>query len=439
MESSKVVYIGLLGLGTVGSGVVKSLASNDSHIEARTGYSVQVRHALVRDIDKPRRVVIDKALLTVNPKTIVEDPAIQIVVEVMGGIEPARSLILQALHAGKHVITANKELLAKHGDDLISVANDMGVRLLFEASVAGGIPIIRMVEAYLTANRIFAIRGILNGTCNYILTQMDERNEPFADALFSAQELGYAEANPESDVEGFDAAYKLSILANMAFPIKSSIGDVVREGITHVTPVDIVVARHMGAVIKLLGFAELREGHIMLRVGPRMISKVDALSSVRDVFNAVTLSADVVGDLTFIGRGAGELPTASAVIEDLMEVLHAPQPRPTRLQLPSVDKSADEDPVPGNYYVRVHIQGKVTGEQFMHEAARVAMAVGGDIVPLVAQHGAISDACVILCNVQENTAREFARSYSPAAWICLPFDAPLPITGKVAILPLERA
>lgn len=358
MENAKVVYIGLLGLGTVGSGVVKSLATNQEHIEQRTGFSVQVRRALVRDLYKLRRVSIHPEMLTTMAQDILGDPLITVVVEVIGGIEPARTMIVSALKAGKHVITANKELLAKHGAELMATAEEMNVRLLFEASVGGGIPIVRMVEAYLTANRIYAIQGILNGTCNYILTQMDEQGSSFHFALQNAQELGYAEADPESDVLGFDAAYKLSILANMAFPIYTHLSDVQRQGIISITPYDIAVAKSLHGVIKLIGRASYDHGHVSLEVGPRIISKDHPLAGVRDVFNAVTLTADVVGELTFIGRGAGELPTASAVIEDLMEILRSPRPygmrKPTLLSSSSDEKTTQNSEQ--QYYVRISSQ-----------------------------------------------------------------------------------
>ncbi len=373
MENSKVVYIGLLGLGTVGSGVVKSLATNQEHIEQRTGFSVQVRRALVRDLYKPRRVSIHKELLTTTAQDILSDPFISVVVEVMGSVEPARTMIMSALHAGKHVITANKELLAKHGVELMATAEEMNVRLLFEASVGGGIPIVRMVESYLTANRIYAIQGILNGTCNYILTQMDEQGLSFHTALQTAQELGYAEADPESDVLGFDAAYKLSILANMAFPVYTHLGDVQRQGITEITPYDIVAAKSINGVIKLIGRASYDRGRVSLEVGPRIISKDHPLGGVRDVFNAVTLSADVVGELTFIGRGAGELPTASAVIEDLMEILRAP--RPYGMRLPTLPPSSPVEQAPQDteqqYYVRISSQVSQQPDQVLEILAGI--------------------------------------------------------------------
>jgi len=320
----KVMGIGLLGLGVVGCGVVKSLQTQQDTIEARTGVRVQVRRVLVRDPGKSRSVDIERSRLTTDASEILSDSGIGVVIEVIGGVEPARALVSLALSAGKHVITANKELLAKHGEELIGLANCHGVRLLFEASVGGGIPIVRMVETYLTANRIVAIRGILNGTCNYILTQMEERGQAFAEALVDAQALGYAEADPESDVEGYDAAYKLCILANLAFPVHSSMSVVRRTGIVAVEPIDLRMSQLFGTSLKLIGQASYRAGSVSLEVVPRFLAASDALSSVQGVFNAVTISADVVGDLTFIGRGAGELPTASAVIEDLVEVLRHP-------------------------------------------------------------------------------------------------------------------
>lgn len=325
VEIDKVMGIGLLGLGVVGCGVVKSLQTQEDTIGARTGVRVQVRRVLVRDPGKPRSVDIERSRLTTDASEILGDDGIGVVIEVIGGVLPARALVSSALCAGKHVITANKELLAKHGEELIALANRHGVRLLFEASVGGGIPIVRMVETYLTANRIVAIRGILNGTCNYILTQMEERGQAFAEALSDAQALGYAEADPESDVEGYDAAYKLCILANLAFPVHSSMSVVRRTGIVAVEPIDLRMAQIFGTSLKLIGQASYRAGRVSLEVVPRFLAASDALSSVQGVFNAVTISADVVGDLTFIGRGAGELPTASAVIEDLVEVLRHPR------------------------------------------------------------------------------------------------------------------
>lgn len=436
MENAKVVYVGLLGLGTVGSGVVKSLATNQEHIEQRTGFSVQVRRALVRDLHKPRRVSIHKDLLTILAQDILDDPSISVVVEVMGGVEPARTMIMSALKAGKHVITANKELLAKHGAELMEIAEEMHVRLLFEASVGGGIPIVRMVEAYLTANRIYAIQGILNGTCNYILTQMDERGSSFQAALQTAQELGYAEADPESDVQGFDAAYKLSILANMAFPVYTHLGDVERQGITDITPYDIAMAKSLHGVIKLIGRASYDHGRVFLEVGPRIISKDHSLAGVRDVFNAVTLTADVVGELTFIGRGAGELPTASAVIEDLMEILRAP--RPYGMRLPMVASLSSHDEVRQHteqqYYVRISSQISQQHDQVLDSLTRDGSFVR-DAYVMPTRNGRTDDKkdilSLLICTTDRRKMLQKLASISFICELCIPFDGVWPEEREV--------
>lgn len=319
---SDTVYIGLLGLGTVGSGLVKALASHRDHIERQLGRSIAVRRCLVRDPEKPRRVRVDRELLTTDYVDILDDPAISVVVEVVGGVDPARRFVAQALLAGKHVVTANKELLAKHGDELRSLAQAARVRLLFEASAGGGIPIVHTLQSYLAANRVTALRGILNGTCNYILTQM-QSGLSFPAALARAQELGYAEADPESDIAGHDTAYKLAILSSLAFGMDVQAADVPRTGITALESVDLALAEDLGAVVKLIGEASLADGHLTLSVGPRLLPAGDPLAGVGGVLNAVTVSADIVGDLTLIGPGAGEMPTASAVLEDLMELLSA--------------------------------------------------------------------------------------------------------------------
>ncbi|PWI58882.1 homoserine dehydrogenase [Sulfoacidibacillus thermotolerans] len=368
MANVKQIYIGLLGLGTVGSGVVKSLLANEDHIIAQTGFQVRVKRALVQNLQKQRSVRIDQDFLTTDAISVLVDPEISIVVEVMGGIEPALGYIRSALQAGKHVITANKELLAKHGDELALIAKNAGVRLLYEASVAGGIPIVRMLQAYLTANRVTSIRGILNGTSNYILTRMQGAEVTFAQALAEAQQLGYAEAAPQSDVEGYDAAYKLSILANMAFPVQTEIACVDRMGITEIEPVDIAFAKQLGCVIKLIAEASYKGGQVRLSVSPKLLSQSDSLATISDVFNAVTVEADVVGELTFIGRGAGEMPTASAVIEDIVEVLRTPTIPATAPKQKGTCAGVGVFHLREvqNYYVRIHFAKK---EDAIHVSA----------------------------------------------------------------------
>jgi len=280
---------------------------------------MEVSKILVHNLNKQREG-IDASLLTDNWQEIVNDPEIQIVVEVMGGIEPARTMILEALHAGKHVVTANKDLLAAHGKELLDAAEEKHCDLLFEAAVAGGIPIIRPLKQCLAGNEIDEVIGIVNGTTNYILTKMFEENMSFEEALAKATELGYAEADPTADVEGLDAGRKVAIMASIAFHSRVVFDDVYTEGITKITADDIAYAKEFDSVIKLLGVAHNTEGGIEVGVYPMLLNKEHPLASVRDSFNAVFVHGDAVDDAMFYGRGAGELPTASAVMGDIIDV-----------------------------------------------------------------------------------------------------------------------
>ena len=280
---------------------------------------MEVSKILVHNLNKQREG-IDASLLTDNWQEIVNDPEIQIVVEVMGGIEPARTMILEALHAGKHVVTANKDLLAAHGKELLDAAEEKHCDLLFEAAVAGGIPIIRPLKQCLAGNEIDEVIGIVNGTTNYILTKMFEENMSFEEALAKATELGYAEADPTADVEGLDAGRKVAIMASIAFHSRVIFDDVYTEGITKITSDDIAYAKEFDSVIKLLGVAHNTEGGIEVGVYPMLLNKEHPLASVRDSFNAVFVHGDAVDDAMFYGRGAGELPTASAVMGDIIDV-----------------------------------------------------------------------------------------------------------------------
>ena len=320
-EVSKKVNVGLLGLGTVGGGVYKTIISNQETIRMRTGHEVEVSRILVRDLEKERQFDVDSRLLTLRAEDILQDESITVLLEVMGGIEPARTIITAGLQSGRHVITANKELMAKHGAELLAIAEEHGVHLLFEASVAGGIPVIRMLQGYLTANRVSEISGILNGTCNYILTEMAKTGREYADILADAIELGYAESDPTSDVEGFDAAYKLAILTNLAYEAHVPVEAIERQGISHLHAADLRCADRFGCAIKLIGAARQAQDGVTLSVRPRLLPKEHPLARIDDVFNAVTIQANVVGELTFSGRGAGEFPTASAVLEDLTVLL----------------------------------------------------------------------------------------------------------------------
>ncbi|RKQ26869.1 MULTISPECIES: homoserine dehydrogenase [Clostridia] len=317
--NTKKIKVALLGVGTVGTGVYKLIQRRADVMVRTIGAQMEVSKILVHNLNKQREG-INASLLTDNWQEIVNDPEIQIVVEVMGGIEPARTMILEALHAGKHVVTANKDLLAAHGKELLDAAEEKHCDLLFEAAVAGGIPIIRPLKQCLAGNEIDEVIGIVNGTTNYILTKMFEENMSFEEALAKATELGYAEADPTADVEGLDAGRKVAIMASIAFHSRVVFDDVHTEGITKITSDDIAYAKEFDSVIKLLGVAHNTEGGIEVGVYPMLLNKEHPLASVRDSFNAVFVHGDAVDDAMFYGRGAGELPTASAVMGDIIDV-----------------------------------------------------------------------------------------------------------------------
>jgi homoserine dehydrogenase len=310
----------VLGCGNVGSALCQLVAAERDDIESRTGIRLEVARVAVRSLSKERGVELPAEVFTTDAASIVSDPSIDLVVEVLGGIEPARELITEALKAGKPVVTANKELLANVGADLFAVAETAGVDLLFEAAVAGGIPLIRPLRESLVGERVHRVIGIVNGTTNYILSQMAANGTSYHDALADAQSLGYAERDPTADVEGFDAAAKAAIIASIAFGVRVVAGDVYHEGISNVTETDIAFATRLGYTIKLLAICErFDDGSIAVRVHPAMVVSSHPLASVRDSFNAVFVEGDAVGDLMFYGRGAGGRPTASAVLGDVID------------------------------------------------------------------------------------------------------------------------
>lgn len=320
MAECKKIKAALLGLGTVGGGVYKLVQRQKEEMVKKSGANLEITRILVHNMNKQREGV-DASLLTDNWKEIVEDPEISIVIEVMGGIEPAKTMILEALCAGKNVVTANKDLVAVHGRELLDAAQENQVDFLFEAAVAGGIPIIRPLKQCLAVNEIDEVIGIVNGTTNYILTKMFEDGMDFSEALAKATELGYAEADPTADVEGLDAGRKVAILASIAFHSRVVFDDVYTEGITKISAKDVAYAKEFGSVIKLLGVAHNREDGIEVAVYPMMLPKNHPLASVRDSFNAVFVHGDALDDAMFYGRGAGELPTASAVMGDVIDII----------------------------------------------------------------------------------------------------------------------
>jgi len=309
--------IALLGLGNVGTGVVKLLRDNYDIINLKTGLTLEIAKVLVRDISKPRPGM-EELPLTDNINEILEDPSIRIVVEVMGGIEPARTYMVEALKRGKTVVTANKDVVSEYGKDLYAACDIGDAELYFEASVGGGIPVIRPLKESLSANRMQKVMGIVNGTTNYILTQMSQYGRPYEEALREAQALGYAEPDPTNDVEGYDAARKLAILASIAFMSRVKPGMVYTEGITRITPRDIEYGRRFGWVIKLLAIGKEVDGQIEARVHPAFIPADHPLASVNGVLNAIFAVGQPVGEVMFFGQGAGAGPTASAVVGDLI-------------------------------------------------------------------------------------------------------------------------
>ena len=319
------VKIGLLGLGVVGSGVARILAEKADNYARELGCRMELVRILVRDIDKRRAFAVDSNLLTTNASDILSDPEINIVIEVMGGEEPAHAHIQEALVADKFVVTANKEVMAKHGATLLAIAHEHRVDVLYEASVGGGIPIIAPLKRDLLANEIVSIAAIINGTTNYILTAMSQHGRDFNDALREAQELGYAEPDPTNDVEGIDAAYKLAILTSLAFHGQVQPDDVYREGITKLTARDFQYAKELGYTVKLVAFAQRdpKEGSIQVRVHPAMLPEEEPLAKVDGVLNVVQVEGDLSGRTWFEGLGAGALPTTSAVVADLLDAAHS--------------------------------------------------------------------------------------------------------------------
>ncbi|MBE9143236.1 homoserine dehydrogenase [Planktothrix mougeotii] len=320
-----VFKIGLLGLGTVGTGTVEILLNPEGRHPLLSELSLH--RVGVRSLSKPRNVNIPEYLLTTDLEEIVIDPAVDIVVELIGGLEPARSLILQAIENGKHVVTANKAVISRYGSEIFDAANQKGVYVLLEAAVGGGIPVIQPLKQSLGANRIHKVTGIINGTTNYILTRMKNEGADFADVLADAQRLGYAEADPTADIDGLDAGDKIAILASLAFAGRIKLEQVYCEGIRKVTATDITYAEKLGFVIKLLAIAA-RDPHatpeqdlLSVRVHPTLVPKVHPLASINDVYNAILVEGEPIGQVMFFGRGAGSGPTASAVVSDILNIV----------------------------------------------------------------------------------------------------------------------
>jgi homoserine dehydrogenase len=314
------IGIGIVGFGTVGTGVAKILMDNAALIRRRVGVPLELVRIADIDVTRDRGIALPAGLLTADAKQVLNDPTIEIVIELIGGYDAAKRIILDAIAAGKHVVTANKALLALHGEEMFEAAARKGVDLGFEGSVGGGIPVIRALTEGLAGNRIESIYGIINGTSNYILSRMTHENQSFEAVLKAAQQAGYAEADPTFDVAGIDSAHKLSILASLAFGTPVNFKEIYTEGITHITPADIAYAKEFGFTIKLLGIAKLMDGEVEARVHPTMLSSVSPIAQVDGVYNAIQLVGDAVGDVVLYGQGAGSMPTGSAVVSDVIAI-----------------------------------------------------------------------------------------------------------------------
>ena len=353
----KRINLGLIGFGNVGSGVIKILREKKSFLSDKIGLEINIKKICDKDITSKRNVSVDKKLLTRDAKQIIEDPQIDIVVELMGGIHPAKEYIMEALKKGKNVVTANKALLAQEGQELFAVAADRGKNIYFEASVGGGIPIIKSLREGLVANRFYSIFGIVNGTSNFILSQMSSSNCTFTDALAEAKTKGFAEKDPTLDSEGVDSAHKLILLTYLCFGRLVKLEDVFIEGISRISPADVNYASELGFEIKLLAIAKKEADDLEVRVHPTLIPKTHLLSSVTGVFNAIYVGSDLAGSLLFYGPGAGQLSAASAVVADLVDLtqdIRAGLFRPTLKIIPdkSIKRLRKIDEFESRYYIR---------------------------------------------------------------------------------------
>jgi homoserine dehydrogenase len=354
------INVGLVGFGTVGTGVFRILRDNADLIRYRVGVPIEIVKIAVRDRSRDRGLDVPPAMLTTDPRELIEDANIDILIELIGGYDPARQLILDAIARGKHVVTANKALLAEHGSEIHTAARQAGVMVGFEGSVAGGIPVIKVLKEALAANRILSIYGIINGTSNYILTKMTDEERAFDDVLREAQRAGYAEADPTFDVGGIDTAHKLAILVNLAFGLSIQLKDIFTEGITDITPLDIDFGKALGYKVKLLAIAKMHDGKAEARVHPTMVPDEYPIGKVGGVYNAIQIVGDACQDIMLYGRGAGSLPTGSAVVGDIMDIARQILMQPSRT-LPAeaagvammVPKLQPMDSITSLYYLRL--------------------------------------------------------------------------------------
>lgn len=398
----KDIKIGLIGLGTVGSGIVSVLRDDAGYIKDRTGIRLQIAKIADTDLSKGAAAGVGADLLTRDAYEIINDPSVSIVVEAIGGENPSLQLALDSLRAGKHFVTTNKELIAKHGQKILSLAKEKSLWVLFEGSVGGGIPIISQLRKGLAANRIEEVFGIVNGTTNYILSRMTEESMDFSRALKLAQDRGFAETDPKNDIEGYDASYKAAILASTAFDVKIKWEDVSFEGIEKISLEDVQFASEMGYVIKLLAVAKRDGNFIDVRVHPTLISSSHPLASVKDAFNAIYVKGSAVGQAMFYGKGAGSLPTASAAIADCLEIASADS-APYYPDLKEAKIKPQED-IEGRYYIRLRAADKAG------VLAGIAGAFGEKNVSIKSalQKETVDNAATIVIITHSVNARDFS-------------------------------
>lgn len=370
------ISIGLLGLGTVGSGVVKIIENHQDKLIHQVGCPVKVKKILVKDLNKERAVQVEQARLTTNPDEVLNDPEIDVIIEVMGGIDETKKYLKQALLNRKNIVTANKDLMALHGAELLTIASENGCDLFYEASVAGGIPILRSLVDGLASDRITKMMGIVNGTTNFILTKMAKFGSAYEEVLKEAQELGYAEADPTADVEGLDAARKMAILSTLGFSMKIDLDDVKVKGITGITENDLEYAKQLGYTMKLIGIAHREGEKVEISVQPTLLVESHPLASVQDEFNAVYVYGEAVGETMFYGPGAGSLPTATAVVSDLVGVMK-------NMRLGVTGKSA----VTPQYKKLLKEPGEIYSKYFLRLHVKDEVGVFADITSIFSEHG----------------------------------------------------
>ncbi len=407
----KNINIGLVGFGTIGAGVAKVLLENHEVISARLGAELKLKKIADLDITTDRGVTIPDGILTTDIDQVIGNPEIDIVIELIGGYEPARTFVERALQNRQSVVTANKALLAKHGNELFSTARENGVDFYYEASVGGGIPIIKTMRESLAGNNITSVCGILNGTCNYILTKMGDEGADFDAVLKNAQELGYAEADPTFDVEGIDTAHKLAILTSLAFSCSIDFAKIHVEGISNIKPVDFEFAREFGYKIKLLAIAKNEAGRIEARVHPTMIPKEHMLAKIDDVFNAVFVNADALGPSLYYGQGAGMMATASAVVGDLVDIARNLNNRNMR-RIPDLSFQ-DNRITPGSYRPMSEISSQYYLRFSAHDKTSVLSRIAGilgsheiSIASVIQQGGGQGDAATVPIVMQTHIAME---------------------------------